>query len=164
MVLVPITRRQFPRPPRPEHSLRHRTNCGTVVDVANTRPVAQAVKAAQKALDRIDPAKPSDALPLLREATDHLTQAIDAAMAAVVLEEGGTIRQAGQLAGLSENAVGPRLARTEDLAAYSSETGRVTAKGVERALYDIELGRHQKPSPQDPVKPLRFRARRPSAD
>ena len=69
-------------------------------------------------------------------------------MAAVLLEEGGTIRQAGALAGLSENAVGPRLARTDDLAAYTSEAGRVTAKGVERALYDIELGRQSEGRPE----------------
>jgi len=144
--------------------LRYRTNCGTVVAVATTRPVAQAVKAAQEALDRVDPAKPSEALPLLREASENLTEAIDAAMAAVLLEEGGTIRQAGMLAGLSENAVGPRLARTPSLAAYTSEAGRVTATGVERARYDIELGRHQKQDKDEPTKPLRFRARRPSSD
>src|SRR5688500_9000529 len=106
-----------------------RTNCGTVLLVAITRPVAQAVKAAQEALDQVDPDKPSEALPLLREASENLTEAMDAAMAAVLLEEGGTIRQAGQLAGLSENAVGPRLARTPSLAAYTSDAGRVTATG-----------------------------------
>ena len=132
--------------------------------MATTKPVAQAVKAAQQALNRVDPAKPSQALPLLREASENLTEAIDAAMAAVLLEEGGTIRQAGQLAGLSENAVGPRLARTPSLAAYTSDAGRVTAKGVERALYDIELGRHQVAGKDEPTKPLRFRARRPSSD
>ena len=89
-------------------------------------------------------------------------------MASAILEEGATIRTAGALAGLSENAVGPRLARTRDLGAYSAETGRVTAKGVERALYDLEQGRHQ-PAPAaappaaatKPAAPLRFRARRP---
>ena len=132
--------------------------------MAITRPVAQAVKAAQEALDRVDPAKPSEALPLLRAASENLTEAIDAAMAAVLLEEGGTIRQAGMLAGLSENAVGPRLARTPSLAPYSSEAGRVTAKGVERALYDIELGRKPVSDKDEPKKPLRFRARRPGSD
>ncbi|HSV38435.1 MAG TPA: hypothetical protein VLI04_06710 [Nocardioidaceae bacterium] len=131
--------------------------------MATTRPVAQAVKAAQEALDGVDPEMPSEALPLLREALQNLTEAIDAAMAAVILEEGGTIRQAGALAGLSENAVGPRLARTPSLAAYTSDTGRVTAKGVERALYDLERGSHQ-PAPAAPPKPLRFRARRPGPD
>ncbi len=132
-----------------------------MLGVAQTRPVAKAVKAAQQALDQADPEKPSQALPLLREAAEHLNLAIDEAMAAVILEEGGTLRQAGTLAGLSENAVGPRLARTEELGAYSSDTGRVTATGVTRALYDKELGRHVKAA-DAPAKPaLRFRARRP---
>lgn len=144
--------------------MRHRTNCGTVVAVASTRPVAQAVKAALEALAQVDPERPSAALPLLREASENLTEAIDAAMAAVILEEGGTIRHAGALAGLSENAVGPRLARTPSLAAYTSDAGRVTAKGVERALYDIELGRHKEPDQDELRKPLRFRARRPSSE
>lgn len=132
--------------------------------MATTQPVAKAVKAAQKALDQVDPAKPSEALPLLREASEILTQAMDAAMAAVLLEEGGTIRHVGQLAGLSENAVGPRLARTPSLAVYTSDAGRVTATGVERARYDLELGRHQEAVQDEPKKPLRFRARRPSPD
>jgi hypothetical protein len=89
---------------------------------------------------------------------------MDAAMAAVILEEGSTIRQAGQLAGLSENAVGPRIARAPALAPYSEDSGRVTARGVERARYDLELGRHQEAQPDEPKKPLRFRARRPSSD
>ena len=130
--------------------------------MAPTKPVNRAVKAAQQALERVDPDRPSEALPYLREAAEQLTIAIDEAMAASILEEGSTLRQAGSLAGLSENAVGPRLARTEDLGAYSTETGRVTATGVTRALYDLELGRHQKAA-SAPGKPaLRFRARRPS--
>ena len=76
-----------------------------------------------------------------------MSAAIDEAMAAVILEEGATLRTAGALAGLSENAVGPRLARTRDLGAYSGEAGRVTAKGVERALYDLERGSHQAAEP-----------------
>jgi acyl-CoA reductase-like NAD-dependent aldehyde dehydrogenase len=132
-----------------------------VLDVARTRPVTRAVKAARKALDQADPERPSEALPFLRAAAEQLTVAIDEAMAAVILEEGGTLRQAGTLAGLSENAVGPRLARTEDLGAYSSETGRVTATGVTRALYDLEQGRHQKAA-DAPAPAMRFRARRPT--
>jgi hypothetical protein len=82
-------------------------------------------------------------------------------MAAVLVAEGGTIRTAGALAGLSENAVGPRLARTRLLAAYGSESGRVTAAGVERARYDLEEGRHRAAADlPDQPKPMRFRARR----
>lgn len=124
--------------------------------------MTRAVQAAKQALEEADPERPGEALPHLRRAAEQLTIAIDEAMAAVVLEEGATLRQAGTLAGLSENAVGPRLARTEDLGAYSSETGRVTATGVTRALYDLEQGRHQKAAAPAANQPLRFRARRPS--
>ena len=127
-------------------------------------PLAQSVELARRALDDVDPASPSVALPLLRVAAEHLSEAIDEAMAAVILEEGATIRSAGALAGLSENAVGPRLARTRDLGAYSGDAGRVTAKGVERALYDLERGSHQaaQPAATKPAAPLRFTRRRPT--
>ena len=132
-------------------------------------PLARSVDQARAALDDVDTEVPSTALPHLRLAAEHVSAAIDAAMASVILEEGATIRTAGALAGLSENAVGPRLARTRDLGAYTAETGRVTAKGVERALYDLEQGRHQPapaaapPAAPRPAAPLRFRARRPSS-
>lgn len=125
-------------------------------------PVAVAVAAAEEALRHVDPDQPSDALPHLRAAQEHLTHAIDEAMAAAVLGEGNTIRTAGGLAGLSENAVGPRLARTSLLGAYAApDTDRVTASGVERARYDLEEGRHRLADPSAaPSKPMRFRARR----
>ena len=103
----------------------------------------------------------ADALPLIAEAQEQLTRAIDQAMAATVLEEGTSLRQAGQLAHLSENAVGPRLARTARLMPYATPEGRVTRTSVERARYDAELGRPA-PTPDHPVEPLRFRRRRDS--
>jgi len=132
-------------------------------------PLAQSIQLARAALDDVDPAAPTAALPRLRAAAEHVTEAIDEAMAAVILEEGATLRSAGALAGLSENAVGPRLARTRDLGAYSADSGRVTAKGVERALYDLERGSHRPvragdPALARPTMPLRFRARRPAED
>ena len=101
----------------------------------------------------------TEALPVLIEAQQDLNRAVDEAMAAAVLEEGASLRQAGQLADLSENAVGPRLARTARLAAYATAEGRVTRTSVERARYDAELGRPA-PSPDNPPAPLRFRRRR----
>ena len=125
-------------------------------------PIGSAVERAREALAAADPGDPATALPRLREAQEHLTAAIDEAMAAAVVE-GETLRAAGQLAGLSENAVGPRLARTRTLAAYQSEEGRVTAAGVERARYDVEQGRHQPLAPGvAPPAPMRFRPRRPT--
>jgi hypothetical protein len=125
-------------------------------------PVSSSVHLAREALERADTDDPATALPLLRAAQDHLTAAIDEAMAAAVVTEGETLRSAGQLAGLSENAVGPRLARTSLLAAYQSDSGRVTASGVERARYDVEQGRHKPGADPDgvPPAPMRFRPRR----
>lgn len=125
-------------------------------------PVALALAAAEEALRRVDPDQPSQALPHLRAAQDHLTRAIDEAMAATVVSEGSTIRTAGALAGLSENAVGPRLARTTLLGAYAGpDASRVTASGVERARYDLEEGRHRQADlGAGPTRPMRFRARR----
>ena len=100
-----------------------------------------------------------DALPLLSKVQEQLTRAIDEAMAAAVLEEGTSLRQAGQLASLSENAVGPRLARTARLMPYATPDGRVTRTSVERARYDAETGRPA-PTPGHPIEPLRFRRRR----
>jgi hypothetical protein len=122
-----------------------------------------ALRAAAGAIAAAHGASPAQALPLLREAQQHVTVAIDEAMAAVLVTEGGSIRRAGALAGLSENAVGPRLARTRLLAAYGSEAGRVTAEGVTRARYDLEEGRHRDAAdlPTTPP-PARFRARRPT--
>ncbi len=125
--------------------------------------IGEALRAALAALEAADPAHPAEALPLLRTAQEHLTVAVDEAMAAMLVAEGGSIRTAGALAGLSENAVGPRLARTRLLAAYGSESGRVTAAGVERARYDLEEGRHRDRSDlPEPPAPVRFRARRPT--
>ncbi len=132
-------------------------------------PLTTSIASARAALDDVDPTQPAAALPRLREAAEHVTEAIDEAMATVILEDGATLRSAGALAGLSENAVGPRLARTRDLGAYTGDSGRVTAKGVERALYDLERGSHQEAvqpagqpgdRPAKPGAPLRFRARR----
>lgn len=100
-----------------------------------------------------------DVLPLLSRAQEQLTSAIDEAMAAAVLEEGTSLRQAGHLANLSENAVGPRLARTARLMPYATAEGRVTRTSVERARYDAETGRPA-PAPNHPIEPLRFRRRR----
>ena len=123
-------------------------------------PVALAVAATEAELRGIDPDQPAEALPHLRTAQAHLTEAIDEAMAAVIVEDGAAIRTAGALARLSENAVGPRLARTSLPTAYGSDTGRVTASGVERARYDLEEGRHRTADDASVPQPMRFRARR----
>ena len=109
---------------------------------------------------------PTEALPHLRAAADRLTDLIDETMAQAVLTGEASLRSAGLGAGLSENAVGPRLARTAALGAYANESGRVTASGVERAKYDAELGtaRPAAAAPRAAAAraPMRFKPRRPS--
>ncbi|SEB80977.1 hypothetical protein [Tsukamurella tyrosinosolvens] len=80
----------------------------------------------------------TDALIPLREGINELTALIDETMARAVVDEGTSIRAAGAGAGLTENAVGPRLAKTRTLGGYANSAGRVTAAGVERARYDKE--------------------------
>ncbi|WP_134767169.1 hypothetical protein [Nocardioides sp. 1609] len=111
-------------------------------------------------LDAAAGLEPDAALPHLREAAERLTGLIDETMAEAVVRGGSSLRSAGMRAGLSENAVGPRLARTAALGAYANDDGRVTAAAVERARYDAETGA---PAPaKPPAAPMRFKARRPT--
>jgi hypothetical protein len=107
-----------------------------------------------------DSPEPGDALPHLRHAADQLTGLIDDTMAQALVTGGASLRAVGAGAGLSENAVGPRLARTPMLAPYANDSGRVTASGVERARYDHETGRTPEPGPETESRPpMRFRPR-----
>ena len=108
-------------------------------------------------LDAASGVEPASALPHLRSAADRLTRLIDESMAQAVLTGQASLRSAGAGAGLSENAVGPRLARTLALGAYANEDGRVTAAGVQRAQYDHESGTAR---PGAASEPLRFKPRR----
>jgi hypothetical protein len=109
-----------------------------------------------------DSSEPADALPHLRAAADRLTGLIDDTMAQALLTGRSSLRSVGAGAGLSENAVGPRLARTPMLAPYANDSGRVTASGVERARYDHETGRTPEPGPEPASRPpMRFRPRSP---
>jgi hypothetical protein len=103
-----------------------------------------------------------EALPHLREAADKLTALIDESMAEALLAGKVSLRSAGAAAGLTENAVPPRLARTRTLGAYANEEGRVTAAAIERAKYDHESGT-PKPAPAPAAAPMRFKPRRPSS-
>lgn len=131
------------------------------------RPTPQGARGAPGGMDAVrralDAAEGKDsvgALPHLREAADRLTELIDEAMATAVLTGQASLRGAGAQAGLTENAVGPRLARTRSLGAYADDRGRVTAAGVERAKYDLETGQPRQPAA--PPAPMRFKPRRPS--
>jgi hypothetical protein len=123
-------------------------------------PDPSALDAVRTALDAATGLDADDALPHLREAADRLTALIDESMAEALLAGKVSLRSAGAAAGLTENAVPPRLARTRTLGAYANEAGRVTASGIERAKYDHESGT-PRPAPDTP-KPMRFKPRRPT--
>lgn len=110
------------------------------------------------ALDHAEVAEPVDALPHLRAVLDITSALLDEQMARAVVESDVSIRAAASAAGLSENAVGPRLARTSMLAKYARPNGRVTAADVRRAQYDRETGHAVDPADTPP--PLRFKPRR----
>lgn len=97
----------------------------------------------------------TEALPHLRKAADILDGLINENMSAVLLHENGTLNNVARLAGFTENAVGPRLARSNSLSAYARPDGRVTASGITRAVYDAE-------SSNPPIdQPMKFVARKP---
>ena len=100
----------------------------------------------------------AEALPHLRAVIDQASALLDEQMALAVLDGSTTLRSAGARAGLSENAVGPRLARTQALAAYAAPSGRVTAEGVRRAQYDLAHG--EPAASEAPPEPMRFKPRR----
>ncbi|GAA3802206.1 hypothetical protein [Nocardioides panacisoli] len=125
------------------------------------RPDPTTLAAVRRALDEAEGRDSVGALPYLREAADRLTELIDESMADAVLKQNASLRAAGASAGLTENAVGPRLARTLKLGAYADDRGRVTAAGVERAKYDLEQGTPRQPAAAP--APMRFRPRRPSS-
>ena len=140
------------------HYLRIRSLCGTLQNVTLPPSTVQAIT---ETLKKAVSLPADEALPLLREAADRLTELIDESMAEAVLTGKASLRSAGAGAGLSENAVGPRLARTQTLGAYANDDGRVTAAAVERAKYDHESG-SPRPAPAASA-PMRFKPRRPTA-
>jgi hypothetical protein len=122
-------------------------------------PDPKSLDAVRAALDAAAGRDADEALPHLREAADRLTTLIDESMAEALLQGKVSLRSAGAAAGLTENAVPPRLARTQTLGAYANEEGRVTAAAIERAKYDHESGT-PRPAPAAPAAPMRFKPRR----
>lgn len=97
-----------------------------------------------------------DAVACLGEARGLLDEALNDAMAEAALQ-GASLRSVALRAGLSPNAVPPRLARTDSLGAYTDPDGKVSSTSVERARYDSELGR---PAPEPRMA---FKRRRPTS-
>lgn len=90
---------------------------------------------------------------------DEVSQLIDEQLADAVVDGELSLRAAAEKVGLTENAIGPRLATTERLGSYATD-GRVNAKGVLRARYDQDAGVAPPASPD--VKPMQFKRRRPT--
>ena len=130
--------------------------------LAGMTPDPKSLDAVRNALAAAADLDADEALPHLREAADRLTALIDESMAEALLQGKVSLRSAGARAGMTENAVPPRLARTQALGAYANEDGRVTAAGIERAKYDHESGT-PKPAPAPAAPPMRFKPRRPSS-
>jgi hypothetical protein len=101
------------------------------------------------------PEQALDQVEVLGEVRELVDEALNESMARATLD-GASIRAVALRAGLSPNAVPPRLARSEPLQAYSSPDGRVVGSAIERARYDVEQNR----TPPPPTSPPRFQKRR----
>lgn len=105
----------------------------------------------------------ADTLRHLRSALTEISELLDDHLARAVVDDEMSIAAAGKSAGLTENAVGPRLANTPRLAPYASAEGRVTAEGVKRARYDKHARNPLPPvAPPESSAPMRFKPRRTS--
>ena len=122
-------------------------------------PDPKALDAVHQALNAAAGLEPEEALPHLREAADRLTALIDESMAEALLHGKVSLRSAGAAAGLTENAVPPRLARTQTLGAYANADGRGTAAAIPRPKYDHASGT-PRPAPAATAAPMPFKPRR----
>ncbi|WP_149957184.1 hypothetical protein [Zafaria cholistanensis] len=116
----------------------------------------QRIARAMALLDNL-PESALDQVEVLGEVRELVDEALNESMARATLD-GASIRAVALRAGLSPNAVPPRLARTEPLQAYSNPDGKVVASSLERARYDAELDR----TPPASTNPPRFQKRRPT--
>lgn len=76
------------------------------------------------------------ALRRLRSVLTEVGLLLDEQLARAVIDDEMSIAAAGKSAGLTENAVGPRLANTPRLNPYVSRGARITAEDVRRARND----------------------------
>lgn len=94
----------------------------------------------------------------LRSVLIEVGQLLDEQLASAVVDDELSLAAAGKHAGLTENAVGPRLANTARLAPYATTEGRVTAEDVKRARQH-KYARNPLP-PAASAEPMRFKPRR----
>lgn len=100
----------------------------------------------------------AQALHHLRTVLTDVGQLLDEKLASAVIDDELSLAAAGKHAGLTENAVGPRLANTARLAPYAGTRGRVTAEDIKRARQH-KYARQPLP-PVAPAEPMRFKPRR----
>jgi hypothetical protein len=94
----------------------------------------------------------------LRSVLTEVGRLLDEQLASAVVDDELSLAAAGKHAGLTENAVGPRLANTARLAPYATTEGRVTAEDVKRARQHKYT---QTPLPPAAAsEPMRFKPRR----
>ena len=94
----------------------------------------------------------------LRSVLTEVGELLDEQLARAVVDDEMSLAAAGKNAGLTENAVGPRLANTARLAPYATSGNRVTAEDVKRARADKYA--HTPLPPAAPSEPMRFKPRR----
>ena len=100
----------------------------------------------------------AESLQHLRLVLTEVGKLLDEQLARAVVDDEMSLAAAGKSAGLTENAVGPRLANTARLAPYATAGGRVTAEDVRRARNDKHARTPLPPNP--PSEPMRFKPRR----
>lgn len=94
----------------------------------------------------------------LRSVLTEVGQLLDEQLASAVVDDELSLAAAGKHAGLTENAVGPRLANTARLAPYATAGSRVTALDVKRARQHKHASNPLPPA--TPAEPMRFKPRR----
>lgn len=103
-------------------------------------------------------ASADQALRHLRSVLTEVSQLLDEQLVRAVVDDEMSIAAAGKSAGLTENAVGPRLASTPRLNPYVSTGDRITAGDVKRARNDKHARTPLPPTPAP--EPMRFKPRR----
>lgn len=101
------------------------------------RLIESAVSGAIDSLHRVDASTPSAAIGHLQEAARNTEIALNEAIAAGVVGDGLSMRQAAAASGLAPNTLPARLAATSLLGGYQGADRRVRAEGIARARYDI---------------------------
>lgn len=103
-------------------------------------------------------ASADQALQHLRSVLTEVSRLLDEQLARAVVDDEMSIAAAGKSAGLTENAVGPRLASTPRLSPYATAGDRITAADVKRARNDKHARTPLPPAPTP--EPMRFKPRR----